>query len=112
MQCMPRQPPPVACAPPAPRCGRARVYDCSNPHRSARLAGKPALPTKERCQWVLLKQLGLHDEASSDAVLADYVAMFNGPLPGRVWLTSLTRLKRRLPKRPYTRSPPHHYAAH
>uniref|UniRef100_A0A0E0NKY1 Uncharacterized protein n=1 Tax=Oryza rufipogon TaxID=4529 RepID=A0A0E0NKY1_ORYRU len=52
--------------------------------RSKRIAKQTSRPTMERCQRVLFKRLGiLNDEGgtSIEQVLAQYIAMFNGPLP-------------------------------
>uniref|UniRef100_J3MP14 DUF4283 domain-containing protein n=1 Tax=Oryza brachyantha TaxID=4533 RepID=J3MP14_ORYBR len=55
----------------------------TNTRRSARLARQPALTAMERCQRVLLRRMGLmqkeDDAAAVQEVLAQYVAMFDGP---------------------------------
>ncbi|KAF0928443.1 hypothetical protein E2562_003255 [Oryza meyeriana var. granulata] len=57
--------------------------------RSKCLAAKAAM---ERCQRVLWKRLGLiREDASFEETLADYVAMFNGPLPSHV-IAALTAI--------------------
>lgn len=57
-------------------------FSLTNPRRSSRLAGKPAMPTMQKCSRVLMKRLGLlRTDTSLDEVLAEYVAMFDGPLP-------------------------------
>jgi hypothetical protein len=48
----------------------------------------------ERCQRVLFKRLGIlnnEDGASIEQVLAQYIAMFNGPLPPHV-IAALTAI--------------------
>jgi hypothetical protein len=40
------------------------------------------MPTMQKCSRVLMKRLGLlRTDTSLDEVLAEYVAMFDGPLP-------------------------------
>lgn len=60
-------------------------YNTGAKRRSARIAKQPALPTMERCQRVLFKRMGWlpgsDNAASMEEVLAQYVTMFEGPLP-------------------------------
>lgn len=70
-----------------------KQYNTSAKRRSAHIANQPALPTMERCQRVLFKRMGWlpggDDVASMEKVLAQYVAMFKGPLPQHT-ITALT----------------------
>ena len=69
-------------APARPR----RSYDMSNVRRSARLAKKPALPAVQRAQVNLCRKLGLvsDEHVPVEQILAEYVAMYNGPLPSQI----------------------------
>ncbi|BAS82806.1 Os03g0199900 [Oryza sativa Japonica Group] len=78
----------------AKRCRIARLaeYCSTNPRRSSRLAGKSKMPPMQKCHRVLMKRLGLlRTDASLDEVLAEYVAMFNGPLPPHI-IAALTSI--------------------
>ncbi|EEE55243.1 hypothetical protein OsJ_03125 [Oryza sativa Japonica Group] len=92
----PRSPPRSPCARPL-HMGRRlkiRTRQHSQPtRRSERIAKQPARPTMERCQRVLFKRLGLNGEegASIEQVIAEYVAMFDGPLPAHV-IAALTTI--------------------
>lgn len=93
----PRSPPRSPCARPL-HMGRRlkiRTRQHSQPtRRSERIAKQPARPTMERCQRVLFKRLGLlngKEGASIEQVIAEYVAMFDGPLPAHV-IAALTTI--------------------
>ncbi|CAO2199552.1 unnamed protein product [Urochloa humidicola] len=60
-----------------------RVYDMSNVRRSARLAKKPALQAGAKAQINLCRKLRLPgvDLNPIEQVIADFIAMYNGPLP-------------------------------
>ncbi|EEE60458.1 hypothetical protein OsJ_13708 [Oryza sativa Japonica Group] len=76
------------------RCRIARLaeYSSTNPRRSSRIAGKPKMTPMQKCHRVLMKRLGLlRTHASLDEVLAEYVTMFNGPLPPHI-ITALTSI--------------------
>ncbi len=93
----PRSPPRSPCAR-SLHMGRRlkiRTRQHSQPtRRSERIAKQPARPTMERCQRVLFKRLGLlngEEGASIEQVIAEYVAMFDGPLPAHV-IAALTTI--------------------
>ncbi|KAG2627041.1 hypothetical protein PVAP13_3KG486614 [Panicum virgatum] len=71
-------------APKAPR--RRRVYDMSNVRRSTRLAKKPAIPAETKEQINLCRKLHLPgiNVDPIEKVIAEYIAMYNGPLPEQV----------------------------
>jgi hypothetical protein len=79
-------PPPPALQLPAPRRPRQhRSFDMTAVRRSARLAIKPRMSAVQRAQRNLCRKLGVggnDDTTPIDDVLRDFVAMFQGPLPG------------------------------
>jgi hypothetical protein len=81
-------PPPPALQQPAPRRPRhRRTFDVTVVRRSARLAIKPRIPAVQWAQRNLCCKLGVCDDdtTSIDDVPWDFVAMFQGPLPGQLW---------------------------
>ncbi|PUZ39842.1 hypothetical protein GQ55_9G375300 [Panicum hallii var. hallii] len=61
------------------------TYDMTNVRWSTRLAKKLALPAVQQAQVNLCRKLGLADEhILVEQILAEYVAMYNGPLPSHV----------------------------
>lgn len=77
-------PPPIRKVAVGRRVKLRKQYNTGAKRRSARIAKQPALPTMERCQRVLFKRMGWlpggDGAASMEEVLAQYVAMFEGPL--------------------------------
>jgi len=63
-----------------------RTYSMANVRRSARLAKRPALPAVQQAQLNLCRKLGLatDEQATVEQILAEYVAMYNGPLPSHM----------------------------
>jgi hypothetical protein len=79
--------PALPLATPAPKAPRQRrVYDMSNVRRSTRLAKKPAIPAEVKAQINLYRKLHLPgiDVDPIEKVIAEYIAMYNGPLPEQV----------------------------
>uniref|UniRef100_J3L5D9 Uncharacterized protein n=1 Tax=Oryza brachyantha TaxID=4533 RepID=J3L5D9_ORYBR len=94
-------PKPIISMPPATagavvgRRAKPRLLPSStNTRHSARLVRQPALTAMERCQRVLLRRMGLmqkeDDVTAIQEVLAQYIAMFDGPLPPDVIATLTT----------------------
>ncbi|CAN6342745.1 unnamed protein product [Urochloa humidicola] len=86
-------PPPIVNRPPARRPRQRRTFDMSAVRRSERLAKKPSMPAVERAQRNLCRKLGLTEEEAAplEEVLADFIAMFTGPLPEHI-IAALTTI--------------------
>ncbi|CAN6372184.1 unnamed protein product [Urochloa humidicola] len=86
-------PPPIVNRPPARRPRQRRTFDMSAVRRSARLAKKPSKPAVERAQRNLCRKLGLTEEEAAllEEVLADFIAMYTGPLPEHI-IAALTTI--------------------
>ncbi|CAN6217852.1 unnamed protein product [Urochloa humidicola] len=86
-------PPPIINRPPARRPRQRRTFDMSAVRRSERLAKNPSMLAVEHAQRNLCRKLGLTEEEAAplEEVLADFIAMFIGPLPEHI-IAALTTI--------------------
>ncbi|CAO2147682.1 unnamed protein product [Urochloa humidicola] len=86
-------PPPIVNRPPARRPRQRRTFNMAAVRRSEQLAKKPSMPAVERAQRNLYRKLGLAEDevAPLEEVLADFIAMFTGPLPEHI-IVALTTI--------------------